>query len=105
MRFRTAPHPIARLFIGDVAFRRHLCSIFIIDELHLLDNHSVMVLLPFDQDVVRLDICHRPGATPTEEGKFTDVHNVLIMQRRKSAQRVFEDSLRERDRASPFGPY
>ncbi len=56
MRLRTAPHPVAHLFTNDIGSRRYICCVFI-GELDLLKNHSVMVLFPLDQGIIRLDIC------------------------------------------------
>lgn len=55
MRFRTSPQPVAYLFTDDVAFRKYIGSVLNVGELDLLDDHSVIVI-PLDQDVVRLDI-------------------------------------------------
>jgi len=48
MRFWTTPNSVAYLFIEDVVFRRHTCSIFNISKLDLHNFNSLMVLLPFD---------------------------------------------------------
>ncbi len=48
MRFWTTPNSVAYLFIEDVIFRRHTCSIFNISKLNLHNFNSLVVLLSFD---------------------------------------------------------
>ena len=57
MCFRAPPHSVAHLFTGNIASRRYICSVFNIGELNLFNNHSVMILLPLDQDIIRFAIC------------------------------------------------
>ena len=75
------------------------------------DNHAARSVLPIDQDIVGLDICssiishHYSRRTHTQVAWFflTAVDDVLVMQRRKAAQRVPEDPLGERARQVPLG--
>lgn len=48
MRFWTTSHPVACLFIENVVFRGHTCSIFNISKLNLHNFNSLVVLLSFD---------------------------------------------------------
>ena len=56
MRFWTTPHPVPYLCTDNGTARGYMCSVFEISELYPLDNDSVMILLRFDQDIIRLDI-------------------------------------------------
>ena len=56
MRLWTAPHQVANLYTNYVAIGTHISSIFDISKLYLLKNYSVIPILPFDQNVVRLDV-------------------------------------------------
>jgi hypothetical protein len=67
MRFRTTSHPVAHLFTGDITSRSHLSCVFNMGELYLPDGYSIIVILPLDQDIVRLDIC---GASATGQTVF-----------------------------------
>jgi hypothetical protein len=56
MRFWTTPHPVPYLCTDNGTARGYMCSVFEISELYPLDYDSIMILLRFDQDIIRLDI-------------------------------------------------
>jgi hypothetical protein len=57
MCFRAAPHPIASLQSDNSATGRHMADILYIRYLDTIDHDIlIMIKLPIDKDVVRLDI-------------------------------------------------
>lgn len=56
MGFRTPPHPLSCLFFNHITSWRDISGVFKITELYSLNCDAIMVILPVDENIVRLNV-------------------------------------------------
>jgi len=100
MSFRTAPILVAHLSTSNIAAGRYEGWVFEITETDLINDNSMAILAPLDQDVVRFDIYDVLAiiikwAGCSEEIGLTGMHNVLVVQLSKATQCIFQNPFRE----------
>jgi hypothetical protein len=68
MSFRTPPHPDPRLFSNHITSWRDMSGIFKITELYSLTCDVNIVILPVDENIVRLNVYPSVAAQPSTKG-------------------------------------